>query len=729
MRTHVPVLGLFLGFLLALGGCGPKATDPAAPPSSKAALATPVPPVAPARPSKTVIHGVERIDPYAWMKKKDDPAVLEYLKAENAYTEAVLAPLETLRTELYDEMLARIDEDDTSVPYRDRGYWYYARWEKGKQYPVHARKKAGKRGETYAEVTAQEEVLLDPNEIAKTEKYVAIGEREVSDDGKKLAYTVDVTGFREYALRVKDLSTGKHYPDTVEDVGSVTWAPDGKTIFYVTHDHAERPYRVWRHVLGTDPSKDVMLYEEKDERFTVGFGLSDDRKYLVMRTSSHTTSEWRYLDARTPAGELRLIAPRVQDQEYSPDHKDGRWWIVVNDKGRNNRLVTAPDATPGRKHWKEVLPHREDVMLERVDLFATHVVRRERRNALPRIVIAPDDGAEWEIPVDEAVYTLFGSVNAEYDTGTYRYGFVSFTTPISTYDIDLATRKRTLLKREPVKGDFDPSRYVSERLWASAKDGVKVPVSVVRRRDVALDGKAPLYLTGYGSYGASYPVTFSSERLSLLDRGVVFAVAHIRGGGDLGKKWHDDGRMMNKRNTFTDFIAAAEHLVAKGYGAKGRVAISGGSAGGLLMGAVVNARPDLFKAVIADVPFVDVVNTMLDEDLPLTVGEFEEWGNPKEKAAYDYMMTYSPYDNVKAQAYPAMLVMSSLNDSQVLYHEPTKWVAKLRTLSTGTAPLLLQMNLEPAGHGGKSGRYEQLKEEAFRYAFLLWQLGVEPAGS
>lgn len=728
MRTTIfPALAL----ALSLCSCGPKpapvATTPAAatmPTPSVVATPSVKPPVAAKRPEKTTIHGGERVDDYAWMKKKDDPAVLEYLKAENAYTDSVLAPLAGLRKKIYDEMLSRIDENDVSVPYRDDGFWYYSRWVKGQQYPIYCRKKAGAKSETYADVKSAEEVLLDPNEIAKVEKYVGVGELEVSDDGKKLAFTVDVTGFREYALQVKDLATGKLSSEKIEDVGSVTWAPDNKTIFYVTQDDAERPYRLWRHTLGADPKKDVLVYEEKDERFGVGFGRSADDKFFLLGAGSHTTSEWRYLDARTPRAKFKLIAPRIQDQDYSADHKDGKFWIVVNDTGRNNRLVTASDKTPGRKHWKEVLPHRDDVMLERVSLFKDHIVLSARKDALPHLVVVPDEGDGWLVPVDEGVYSLGMDRNAEYDTGLLRYRFVSFTTPPTTYDLDLATKQKTLLKRQPVKGDFDSSRYVSERVWATAADGTKIPISVVRKKGVAKDGTAPLFITGYGSYGASYPVTFSSNRLSLLDRGVVFAVAHIRGGGDMGKKWHDAGRMMNKKSTFSDFISCTEALVTQGYGAKSRVGINGGSAGGLLMGAVVNRRPDLFKAVIADVPFVDVVNTMLDESLPLTVGEFEEWGNPKEKPAYDYMMSYSPYDNVKAQAYPAMLVTSSLNDSQVLYHEPTKWVAKLRTLKTDTNPLLLRMNIEPAGHGGKSGRYERLEEEAFRYAFLLWQLGA-----
>ena len=723
MRTPIAVL-----LALSIASCGPKpatttttATTPVAAVATAAPIATPV---AAKKPETSTIHGIQRVDDYAWMKKKDDPAVLEYLKAENAYTATVTAPLAKLRKTIYDEMLSRIDENDVSVPYRHRGYWYYSRNAKGLQYPIYCRKKAGAKTEKYADVMAAEEILIDPNEIAKTEKYVSVGEREISDDGTKMAFSVDVTGFREYTLQVKNLTTGELYPEKIEDVGSVTWAPDNKTIFYVTEDDAERPYRLWRHTLGADPKKDVIVYEEKDERFGVGLGRSADDAYLLLAIGSHTTSEYRYLDAKTPAGTFKTIAPRIQDQEYSADHKNGLFYIVTNDIGRNNRVVTAPVKTPDRKNWKELFPHRDDVMIEGVELYKSHLVMAARKDALPQLLVVPDKGEGWKVPVDEGVYSIGTDVNAEFDTGLLRYRFVSFTTPNTTYDLDLATKQKTLLKRQPVKGDFDPARYVSERVWATAADGTQIPISVVRRANVAKDGKAPLFITGYGSYGASYGASFSSSRLSLLDRGVVFAVAHIRGGGDMGKKWHDAGRMMKKQSSFSDFITCTETLVAQGFGAKDRVAINGGSAGGLLMGAVVNSRPDLFKAVVADVPFVDVINTMLDESLPLTVGEFEEWGNPKEKPAYDYMMTYSPYDNVKAQAYPAILVTSSLNDSQVLYHEPTKWVAKLRTVKTDKNPLLLKMNVEAAGHGGKSGRYERMEEEAFRYSFLLWQLGL-----
>jgi len=709
--------------LLAIA-CAPKAAVDAPKP---AAVSTPgpaaglaQPPIAKRQPRWSSIHGLVRVDAYQWIAQKDAPEVLEYLRAENAYTEAVMRPTEALQERLYKEMLGRIKQTDLSVPYRKRGFFYYSRTEEGKEYPIHARKKGS--------LDAPEEVLLDLNAMRGDHRFLSLGGMQVSDDGTKLAYSIDVTGFREYTLKVKDLATGKDLSVSIPKVSSFVWAADGKTLFYVTEDHAKRPYKVWRHVLGADPASDVSVREEGDERFVAWVSRTRDDRYVTMGLESHTTTEVWMLDARTPAGKPWVVSPREQDHEYEVEHRDGTLWIRTNDRGRHFRLVTAPVASPGKKSWKEVLPHRDDVMLEGVDVFKSHYVLFERRAALPHLTVVPFGGKPWAIEVDEAVYSLFPDANPEFDQSTYRYSFLSFTTPRTVYDVDVRTKQRKLLKREEVLGDFDPTRYASERIHATASDGTKIPVSVVYRKGVKRDGTAPLLLAGYGAYGISYPVSFGSSRLSLLDRGVVFAVAHIRGGGDLGKKWHDAGRMEAKRNTFTDFIDVAEHLVAEKYTSSDRLAITGGSAGGLLMGAVVNMRPDLFGAVLASVPFVDVVNTMLDEDLPLTVGEFEEWGNPKEKPSYDYMMTYSPYDNVTAQAYPAMLVVSAYNDSQVLYHEPAKWVAKLRATKTDSNPLLLKMDLDPAGHGGKSGRYEKLREIAFEYAWLLTTLGVEKTG-
>ena len=548
--------------------------------------------------------------------------------------------------------------------------------------------------------------------------------RVFTDDGQLLAYTTDNTGFRDYTLHVKDMSTGKLLPETVARVTSVAWAPDNKTLFYATTDPAKRPYRLYRHTLGTDPSTDALLYEEKDERFRVGAVRSRSGAYLFFPVASHTSSEWRYLPASDPAGVPRMIAPRETDHEYSVDHRGDLFYIQTNDKGRNNRLVTAPVADPRRENWKELIPHRDDVMLEDFDVFANWTVLYEREDALPRIRVRSEkDGGDYRMDFPEAIYYVGPGPNREFDTQTLRIDYESFTTPASVYDFDMATRQRKLLKQQEVLGGYESSRYTSERRYATASDGAKIPISLVYKKGFVADGKAPMLLTAYGSYGAPSDAGFDSTVVSLLDRGVVYAVGHIRGGGDLGKKWHDQGRMLHKRNTFTDFIAVAEALIADKYTSKDRLVIEGGSAGGLLMGAVTNMRPDLFKAVVARVPFVDVINTMLDESLPLTVGEFEEWGNPKIKEQYEYMKSYSPYDNLAAKAYPAILVKTSFDDSQVMYWEPAKYVAKLRTLKTDSNPLVFKINMA-GGHGGSSGRYDRLHELAFDYAFELMQMGI-----
>jgi oligopeptidase B len=511
----------------------------------------------------------------------------------------------------------------------------------------------------------------------------------------------------------------------VARVSSVAWAADNKTLFYVTTDPAKRPFRLYRHTVGADPASDARLYEEKDERFRVGAYRSRSGAYVFFPVESHTTAEWRYIPATEPSAEMRLIAPREQEREYSVDHRGDLFYIVTNDKGRNNRVVTAPVSSPGRENWKELVPHRDDVMLEDIDLFADWGVFYERQDALPRIRVMNFKSGDVDLlDFPEAIYSVSPSNNREFDTQTLRIDYESFTTPPSVYDVDMATKQRKLLKQQEVLGGYDPSRYTSERRYATASDGTKVPISVVYRKGFVADGKAPLLLTAYGSYGAPSDAEFRSMRVSLLDRGVVFAVGHIRGGGDLGKKWHDQGRMLNKKNTFTDFIACAESLIADKYTSRDRLVIEGGSAGGLLMGAVTNMRPDLFHAVVTHVPFVDVINSMLDESLPLTVGEFEEWGNPKIKEQYDYMKSYSPYDNLAAKDYPAMLVKTSFDDSQVMYWEPAKYVARLRTLKTDKNPLIFKINMA-GGHGGSSGRYDRLKETAFDYAFMLTEMGIE----
>jgi oligopeptidase B len=665
------------------------------------------------------VHGDKLADDYFWLRDRKNPEVKAYLDTENAYADAFMKPTEALQSKLYEEMLGRIKETDLSVPYRQGGYFYYSRTEKGKQYPIYCRKKGT--------LEAPEQVMLDLNEMAKGERFMSVAELEVSDDGGRLAYTTDNVGFREYRLHVKDLATGKDFPETVEKVSSVAWAADNKTLFYTVDDAAKRPYRLYRHALGSDPKDDTLVFEEKDEMFRVNVHRSRSRKVLFLVAGSHTADEWRYLPADKPSGAWTLIAPREKEHEYAVDHRGDLFYIRTNKGCRNFRIVTAPAAVPGPESWKELLPCRPSVMVSGLDLFAGHAVVLEREDGLPRIrVIDLASNAQHRVDLPEPVYAVGPQNNAEFDTRLFRFGYQSFTAPQSVYDYDMATKERKLLKRTEVLGGYDPDRYQSERRYATAADGARIPISLVYKKGFVADGKAPLWLNGYGSYGAPSFATFNSNRFSLLDRGFVFAIAHIRGGGEMGKPWHDQGKMMSKKNTFTDFIAVAEKLVADKYTSKDRLVIEGGSAGGLLMGAVTNMRPDLFKIVVTRVPFVDVINTMLDETLPLTVGEFEEWGNPKKKEEYDYIKSYSPYDNLTAKPYPTILVKTSFDDSQVMYWEPAKYVAKLRSLKTDNNPLVFKINMA-GGHGGSSGRYDRLKELAFDYAFVFTQLGISVA--
>lgn len=672
-----------------------------------------VPPAAKRVPKEMVNHGDKRVDDYFWLREKDNPDTIAYLKAENAYTDAVMAPLKDFREALYKEMLARIKETDQNVPWKKGGYWYYSRTEQGKQYNIYCRKKGT--------MEAQEEIVLDLNKLAEGKPFLSLGLYEISPDGKWLAYSLDYTGFREYSLYFKNMETGEVLADKIDKIQSAAWANDNKTIFYVIEDKAKRPHKLLRHQLGG--KNDELLFEEKDELYRLGVETTRSQGYVVATSASSETSEVRVLDASKPAGAFKVVVPRKFGHMYSVDHHGDRFYIVTNDKGRNFRLVTAPAVNPAQKTWKQMIPHRKDVLLSGIDMFEEFFVAIEQKDALPQLRMLDINGRGYAMKFPEAVYTASAGMNAEYKTDTYRFNYQSFTTPSSVFDYNVKTKERKLMKQQPVLGDFDPTRYESKRLWAKAKDGKKIPVSVVYRKDKRATGPQATHLQGYGSYGYSYPVTFSSSRLSLLDRGVVFAVAHIRGGSDLGKQWHDDGKMMKKKNTFTDFINSAEFLIAEKYTTPGQLTIQGGSAGGLLMGAVVNMRPDLFKAVVSQVPFVDVMNTMLDASLPLTVGEYLEWGNPNEKKAYQYMRSYSPYDNLEKKAYPAMLIETSLNDSQVMYWEPAKYVAKLRTLKPDQNPLLLKTNMD-AGHGGASGRYDYLKEVAFTYSFILAQHGL-----
>ncbi len=662
------------------------------------------------------INGTTLIDDYAWLRNKKNPEVAKYLQEENAYTERIMHSSKGLQDKLYKEMLSHVKETDVEVPYLERGFYYYSRTEKGKQYPVYCRKKGS--------LKSPEEVLLDLNELAVGQKFMALGSYEVSEDGNLLAYSTDNTGFRQYRLFVKDLRTGKTLKDRAEKTGSVIWANDNETIFYTVEDKAKRQYRMFKHKLGTASKEDKLVYEEKDERFDLDVVKTRNSKYILMGAVSHTTTEYRFLDAQKPSGRWKVIIPRKQDIEYYPDQGGDNFYLRINDTGRNFRLVSVPISTLSKDSWTEIIPYRKDTMLEDMDFFKDFYVVEEWTDGLPHLrVVQHADGSSKTIAVPDPTYYIYAQVNAEYDTKVFRYGYQSLVTPRSIYDYQVAEDKSELLKRLEVPG-YDQSLYQSERVFATARDGARIPISIIYRKNLKTDGNNPLFINAYGSYGYSLPITYNSQRLSLLDRGVVFAIPHIRGGGEMGKVWHDDGRMMNKKNTFNDFIDATEYLVAAKYGAKDKVGITGASAGGLLMGAVVNMRPDLFQAVITVVPFVDVINTMLDASLPLTVGEYEEWGNPNEKKAFDYMLSYSPYDNLTKQNYPPMLVKTSFNDSQVMYWEPAKYVAKLRTLKTDKNPLLFQTNMD-AGHGGASGRYDHLHESAFEYAFLLTQLGVD----
>jgi oligopeptidase B len=677
-------------------------------------------PVAKKRPVVRELHGDRFTDDYFWLREKTNPEVTAYLEAENAHAARVMEPRQALQATLYQELLGRIKETDLSVPARDGAYFYYTRTEQGQQYAIYCRKKGS--------LDAPEEVYLNLNELAKGEAFMAIGAMSVSDDGNLLAYTTDTTGFRDYNLYVRDLRTGELLEHPAEKVRRVEWAADNKTLFYTTTDAAKRANRLHRHIIGE--SADAVLYEEPDERFDIFVSRTRSKAYLLLEIASHTTTEVHYLSADQPTGTWRVVAPRQDAQEYEIDHRGDQFFVRTNQGGRNFGLAVAPVSDPSRANWKTIVAPRPDVMLQDVIVFEGQTVLSERAGGLPRFRVAKA-GAEasadaWSaMPFPEAAYTVSPGGNPEFRTSTFRYTYQSFVTPSSVFDYDFGSGRSTLLKETEVLGGYDRTKYTVERVEATAKDGVKVPVSLVYRKDVKKDGRAPIYLTAYGSYGIPTNVTFSSNRFSLIDRGVVVAVAHIRGGGDLGKPWHDQGRMLQKKNTFTDFIAVAEFLIAQKYGAPSRLAIEGGSAGGLLMGAVANMRPDLFKAVLAQVPFVDVVNTMTDTSLPLTVGEFEEWGNPAaNRAEYDYIKSYDPYRNISAQAYPAMLVKTSFNDSQVMYWEPAKYVARLRALKTDTNPLVFKINMA-AGHGGSSGRYDRLKEVAFDYSFVLWQLGVE----
>jgi oligopeptidase B len=677
---------------------------------------TPQPPIARVIAHHETRYGTTVVDNYFWLREKTNPEVIKYLEEENAYTAAVTKDLKPFEDALYSEMLSHIKQTDLDVPVRRGNYLYYSRTEEGKQYPIRCRKKGS--------LDAKEEVLLDLNELGKGRKFVGLGAFVVSDDQNLLAYSIDYVGYRQFTLQVKDLRTGATLSDTMERVASLAWAADNRTLFLTTEDAiTKRANRAWRHTLGEKEFEP--LYEEKDETFRIGVGKTRDKKYLLLAAVSTDTTEFRYLKADQPKFDFTVFLPREKQHRYFLDYREGFFYIRSDKGAKNFQVFTAPEADPNPKNWKIFIPPDKDVLIDDIDLFRDFAVSVEKSQALNRMRIYDFKSGKWSaISFPEPVYAAFPGDTPEYTSTTYRYNYQSLVTPSSVFDYDTQTAKSILRKRQEVPGGYDPSQYICERQWVTVRDGVKVPLSIVYKKGFERDGTRPLLLYAYGSYGFAIPATFSSSRLVLLDRGLAFVIAHIRGGDDMGEQWHDDGKLMNKKNTFTDFIDCAEYLIQEKWTSRDHLLIEGGSAGGLLMGAVVNMRPDLFRAVHMAVPFLDVMNDMMDPSLPLTTTDYPEWGNPNNRAVYDYILSYSPYDNLHSAAYPPMLLTESLNDSQVAYWESAKFVAKARTLKTDNNPILLKMKIDPAGHGGASGRYDRLKDQAFEYAWLLSQVGI-----
>jgi len=676
------------------------------------------------RPVVLTQHGHERTDDYYWLNQREEPEVIAYLEAENEYLEERLHHTEELQAELFEEMVGRIQQDDASVPTRDGDYFYYTRYKEGGEYAIQCRRRADGRA-----MTGDEEVLLDGNELSVGHDFFSLGRTAVSPDQQLLAYSTDTVGRRFYTVRFKDLTTGEVLEDTIPEVtGSMAWANDNRTLFYAKQDPTTlRSFQVYRHTLGTDHAQDALVYEEEDETFSCWVSKSKSEEFVMISSNQTLSSELRFLDADDPTGEFQLLAPRAEDHRYSAKHFGDHFYIVTNHDALNFRLMRTPVSATSRENWTEVVPHREDVLLSGIEIFRDFLVLSERSGGLSQIRIRPwDGGGEHTLDFGEPAYSARLSGNREFDSDQLRYRYSSLTTPSSVFDYDMRTRDRELKKQDVVLGDFDPANYTTERLMATARDGTAVPISLVYHNGFERDGTSPLLLYGYGSYGSSMDASFRSAQLSLIDRGFVYAIAHVRGGQEMGRSWYEDGKLSKKKNTFTDFIDCAEFLVERKYADPERLYAMGGSAGGLLMGAVVNMRPELFHGVVAAVPFVDVVTTMLDDSIPLTASEYDEWGDPREKAAYDYMLSYSPYDNVTTRRYPNLLVTTGLHDSQVQYFEPAKWVAKLREHWDGDNVLLLRTNME-AGHGGASGRFRRLRERAMDYAFLVDLAGVAPA--
>lgn len=679
------------------------------------------PPLAAVKPKQLEKHGDVRTDNYYWLNERENPEVIDYLNKENAYYNAMTAGQKQFQKDLFEEMKGRIKEDDSSVPYFYNGYYYITRFEKGKDYPIYARKKGS--------LEAKEEILFDCNEMAKGHSYFQLGGLNISEDNKWAAFGIDTVSRRQYTIQVKNLLTNEILPLKIENTtGGSTWAGDNNTLFYTRKDEVTlRSDKIYKHKLNGDVKDDVLIYHEKDDTFSTFIYKEKSKKYLVIGSSSTLTSEFRVLDAKKPDGEFKIFQPRTRGLEYSISHYGDSFYIVTNkDKATNFKLMVTPEDKTGKDNWKDLIAHRKDVLLEDIDIFKDYLVVSERSNGLNTIRIRPWNGkGEYYLPFDSETYTAGTSTNPDFDTDILRYSYQSLATPSSVIDFNMKTKEKTVLKEQEVLGGkFDKNNYTEERIWATAKDGTKVPISMVYRKGIKKDGRNPLLLYAYGSYGASMDAYFSSIRLSLLDRGFIYAIAHIRGGEDLGREWYDNGKLLKKKNTFTDFVDCSKFVIEQKYTSTEHLYAEGGSAGGLLMGAIVNMAPELYNGVIAQVPFVDVVTTMLDDSIPLTTGEYDEWGNPNDKEYYDYMKSYSPYDNVKAQKYPNMLVTTGLHDSQVQYWEPAKWVAKLRVTKTDGNLLYLDTNME-AGHGGASGRFEALKEVAKEYSFLLDLEGIK----
>ena len=705
MKTFFSSSLLFIAAILIFSGCVDNNN-------------TMKPPVAKKINKELTAHDHTRIDPYYWLNERENQEVISYLEAENAYTSAMLKHTEEFQTELYDEIVGRIKQTDMSVPYKRNGYYYYSRYEEGKEYPVYCRKKGN--------LEADEEIMLNVNEMAEGYSYFHVGGISVSHNNKIIAYGVDTVSRRKYTIHFKDLESGELYDDAIRNTtGYAPWAADNKTVFYTRKDEVTlRADKIYKHVLGEEPEADPMIYHEEDETFGTGVSLSKSMEYLMIGSFSTLSTEYRFLNSSKPDGEFKVFQARQEKLEYFVSHYKNKFYIRTNLDAKNFRLMETPLVKTGMKYWKEVIPHREDVLLEDYDVFNKYLALQERINGLTEIRILSHNGKkDFYIEFEEQTYLVYLSTNLDFDTDLLRYGYTSMTIPNSVYDYNMKTGDAELLKRQEVVGGYDPDEYFAERLFATASDGAKVPISLVYKKGIAKDGSNPTVLYAYGSYGSSMDPYFSSVRLSLLDRGFVYAIAHVRGGEEMGRWWYEDGKLLKKKNTFTDFISCAEFLIAEKFTSSEKIFAMGGSAGGLLVGAVVNMRPELFKGVIAAVPFVDVVTTMQDESIPLTTGEYDEWGNPNEKEYYEYMLSYSPYDNVEAKDYPAMLVTTGLHDSQVQYWEPAKWVAKMRAMKTDDKLLVLRINMD-YGHGGASGRFQRYKEVALEYAFMIDQAGL-----